>query len=92
MATMPDWANLPWEQLKSWQRSELALRALDSTQCVCGAAKESRRSHCRSCYFRLPEPMRKALWKHITCGYEEAWHAAVVWLAQHPRKEQRHGA
>ena len=35
-------------------RLKAALQALNSAVCVCGAAKPSRRSFCRACYFRLP--------------------------------------
>lgn len=56
------------------------LRQFISTLCVCGAEKETRRSFCRSCYFRLPEAMRTALWKRIGHGYHEAYRAACHWL------------
>jgi len=57
-----------------------ALDALLSTKCHCGAAKKSRMSHCRRCYFSLPLKMRHALYKKIRTGYEEAYEQSCQWL------------
>ena len=47
--------------------------SLASDTCpVCGRPKEPRQTLCRSDYFRLPRPIRVALYDRIGDGYEEA--------------------
>jgi hypothetical protein len=52
----------------------------------CKGPKPSRMSHCRSCYFSLPKDMRRALYKRIGEGYEEAYAESLELL-----KEKRNG-
>lgn len=56
------------------------LLALISKQCQCGAPKASGRSHCRTCYFRLPPFMRKNLYKRLGEGYEQAYTESLAVL------------
>jgi hypothetical protein len=39
-----------------------AFNDLRLTECACGARKGCMMSHCRACYFKLPKPMRQALY------------------------------
>jgi len=61
------------------------LMALVSKQCQCSAPKASGRSHCRTCYFRLPPPLRKALYRRLGEGYEEAYTESLAVLTEVPR-------
>lgn len=49
------------------------IQELVGTDCVCGARKPSQMTHCRKCYFALPEPARSALYSLVGHGYEEAY-------------------
>lgn len=59
-----------------------ALDDLLSTNCQCGKSKASRKSHCRTCYFKLPPAMRSALYRKIREGYEEAYAESLAYLAR----------
>lgn len=50
---------------------------LQGRRCRCGKEKNRSQTFCRACYFLLPEPMRKALYRRLGQGYEEAYQAAV---------------
>lgn len=63
-----------------------------STKCHCGKPKAPRRSHCRWCYFALPECMRDALYRRFFAGYEEAYEASLKWLACPPKPPAKAGA
>ena len=39
-----------------------AFRDLAGCVCACGSPKRRHMSHCSRCYFRLPKPMRSALY------------------------------
>lgn len=68
--------------------SEGILQDLLGTICAgCGGKKASRMSHCRNCYFALPEHMRKALYRRFGSGYEEAFRSSTRFL-----KERHHAA
>ena len=54
----------------------------EGTTCVCGRPKESRKSHCRSCFFKLPTEKQKALYKRFYAGYEEAFEDSVKYLTE----------
>ena len=56
------------------------LRELAGTTCRCGATKRARNTFCAACYVALPPPMRRALYRPIGAGYEEAYEAAVAAL------------
>ena len=56
------------------------LRELRGTTCRCGAAKRTRETFCRDCYYRLSPPQRRALYRLVGEGYEEAYAAAVAKL------------
>ena len=64
-----------------------AVSDLKSVTCHCGAAKPPMNSHCRRCYFALPQPMRRALYKKIRNGYEEAYQASCEYLDEMKSKE-----
>ncbi len=54
---------------------------LTGTVCKgCGGPKKSMMSHCRRCYFSLPPKLRKALYKWIGSGYEEAYTESLAML------------
>ncbi|PYS52423.1 MAG: hypothetical protein DMF68_01560 [Acidobacteria bacterium] len=62
------------------RRSEI-LQNLGSTDCLgCGGKKRVGMSHCRGCYFALPQKMRGALYKRSGKGYEEAFEESLVFL------------
>jgi hypothetical protein len=54
-----------------------ALDDLGGTTCACGRGKARGMSHCRQCYFKLPKPMRDALYQRVGHGYEEAYQASL---------------
>jgi hypothetical protein len=56
------------------------LRELRGTTCRCGATKRTRETFCRGCYHRLAPPQRRALYRPIGEGYEEAYRDAVASL------------
>ncbi|MHC1726527.1 MAG: regulatory protein GemA [Syntrophobacteraceae bacterium] len=56
------------------------VRELKGEGCQCGASKKSGYSFCWSCFSKLPEEMRKALYRKLGKGYEQAYDAAVVHL------------
>ena len=58
-----------------------AAELLLSTECPsCGGTKEPRRSFCKDCYFRLPQPLHNALWKRLGTGYTRAFNRALEQL------------
>lgn len=69
-------------------KAKIALADLLLTTCACGAAKPSRKSHCRSCYFKLPLDMRAALYNKIGSGYEEAYAASLAFLKLESQTEK----
>jgi hypothetical protein len=61
------------------------LAALHSVLCTCGSVKISGQSFCRTCFFILPIPERKALYNKIGAGYAEAFAAALKTLTARNR-------
>ncbi len=59
---------------------QLALTALGSERCLCGALKQRGKSFCRECYFALPQNLRRSLYFTMSEGYAEAWDEAKDWL------------
>lgn len=58
-----------------------ALRELGEMTCPnCGEPKGRGKSFCGPCYFTLPEPMRRTLYKPFSEGYAEAYAEAKQWL------------
>jgi hypothetical protein len=54
-----------------------------ATKCsACGGYKVKMNAFCRRCYYRLPAPMRQALWQRFGEGFEEAFEAAKRWFAE----------
>lgn len=53
------------------------VRELCGTKCQCGSNKRSGELFCRSCYHSLPYDMKRALYRRLGNGYEEAYDAAV---------------
>lgn len=56
------------------------LEHLLGTQCACGSVKQTRMSHCRECYYALPEGERRALYHRIGKGYAEAYVISLATL------------
>ncbi|MCA9270504.1 MAG: hypothetical protein KDA41_18610 [Planctomycetales bacterium] len=56
------------------------LDELVGTTCRCGAAKKTRQTFCRRCWYRLPLPLRGRLYSRFGSGYEEAYAEAVELL------------
>lgn len=44
---------------------------------VCEKKKSKAQSFCSSCYYKLPEGMRKSLYRRFGDGYEEAYEEAI---------------
>jgi hypothetical protein len=60
------------------------VRELAGSQCMCGSKKTPNQTFCKRCYYRLPKPLRQALYRLISQGYEEAYQAAVNHLRGNP--------
>lgn len=56
------------------------LDELYGRQCFCGSRKKSSQTFCSNCYFRLPNDMRKALYRRFGHGYESAVDRAKEYL------------
>jgi hypothetical protein len=56
------------------------LSELIGTVCRCKAAKESRRTFCKRCYFRLRKDLQRRLYRRMGDGYEEAYRDATKFL------------
>jgi hypothetical protein len=67
--------------------SELLLTELRGSRCRCGVPKMPGRTFCRKCYYALSEAVRKALYKRMGNGYQEAYEVAVRALASYGRVE-----
>lgn len=57
-----------------------SLVALAVTLCRCDRRKKKGMSFCSTCYHRLPQEMKGALYQRSGHGYEEAYEAAVKYL------------
>lgn len=57
------------------------VRELQSERCRCGNEKKSGQTFCRACYFQLTPQLRTRLYDRVGHGYEEAYAAAVQYLA-----------
>lgn len=69
------------------ERRREILESLGSTVCgACGGVKREKMSHCTSCYYALPQFMRKALYKRFGEGYEEAYEDSLKYLAGQKRE------
>jgi len=53
---------------------------LAGNRCQCGAVKVEHTTFCNRCYFKLPLPMRLALWLQNGDGYTKAYQAAILRL------------
>ena len=58
------------------------LDELKSDGCHCGRPKQRGRSLCYRCYYKLPDDMRRALYRKIGNGYEAAYDAAIKFLEE----------
>lgn len=57
------------------------MRDFLSTVCsICTGQKQKNQSFCRNCFYRLPEEMRRSLYKRFGMGYEQAFEAAQAFL------------
>jgi hypothetical protein len=50
----------------------------------CGRGKWSGRTFCARCYYALPPPLRRALYRGVGSGYEEAYAEAAAYLGEAP--------
>jgi hypothetical protein len=62
-------------------------KELRGNGCLCGRPKKPRRSFCLRCYRALPADMQRALYRRLTCGYEEAFEEAAAYLHDHVWQE-----
>jgi hypothetical protein len=62
------------------------LDELQGKKCRCGHRKVAGQTFCRDCFYALPQQMRDDLYKRMGQGYEEAYQAAVDYLAEQKRK------
>lgn len=53
-----------------------ATEILKNNQCRCGAGKLARMAFCRDCFYKLPQPIRKALYARVGFGFEQAYQLA----------------
>ena len=53
------------------------VRELRGTACRCGNVKHSMQTFCAGCYYKLPGEMRRALYRRMGDGYEDAYSAAA---------------
>jgi hypothetical protein len=53
------------------------IRELSGVQCACGAVKKSNQPFCVSCHAALSPGQRKALFRRVGEGYEEAYASAI---------------
>ena len=54
-----------------------ALEILKNNQCACGSGKQFRAAFCRSCYYKLPTAIRRALYAKLGSGFEQAYDLAL---------------
>jgi hypothetical protein len=70
-------------------QSRLAVRLrdeLESKRCICHRRKAAGKSFCSKCQMQLTKELADGLDKKIFAGYEEAYQAAVDFLAEQKRK------
>lgn len=53
------------------------MKELGGVTCRCGREKRRGQTFCHWCYYRLPTHIRKALYRRIGEGYEEAYRDAL---------------
>jgi len=56
------------------------IQELRGVVCRCGREKHSGETFCKACYFRLPPLLRRALYKRVGEGYENAYAEACGFL------------
>lgn len=56
------------------------LRELASETCCCGKDKRKRNTFCASCYYSLPQYLKREIHKLVGEGYEEGYAAAREFL------------
>lgn len=56
------------------------IEALKSEECQCGRPKQRGRSVCFKCWQKLPDDLRRALYRKIGAGYEAAYDDACRFL------------
>lgn len=67
------------QKIKDW---EWYFKELMSEQCACEKSKRRGHSFCYAGYTALPKELRKALWRRIGLGYEEAYEEAHKYLEE----------
>lgn len=79
------------EPQTSRQLQRQLTQELAGITCRCGQHKTARNTFCGQCYRALPPCKRRALYKKMGAGYEEAYHDAINFLFPHLNpKQQKH--
>lgn len=77
-----------------------AINILSAEICACKKVKARRSAFCKSCYFRLPPTIRRALYSPLGRGFEQSYDLALDTLGLKKREvslqerfefAQRHG-
>ena len=50
---------------------------LQGTACRCGSTKRPKQTFCHTCYYSLSADTRRALYRRVGEGYEEAYDEAI---------------
>ena len=59
------------------------IKELGSTTCQgCDGTKDRKKSHCRTCYFKLPRRIRVHLYDLVGSGYEEVYTESIILLRE----------
>ncbi len=61
-----------------------AVKALKSGTCLCGHAKQTGMAFCFACWKKLPENIRRALYRKIGDGFTASFTAARSFLTPNP--------
>ena len=75
------------EEEEGYDPDSALLKNLVSENCRCGAEKKSEQSFCGECYFKLSLTDRKALYRKLNSGYQEAYRKALKVLISEGRIE-----
>lgn len=62
------------------QETITLIRELRGNKCLCGRDKPSGKTFCYLCYHELPDTLKRAIYKRVGQGYEEAYVSCVAVL------------
>lgn len=57
-----------------------AVEILKNNQCRCGNGKRFKNAFCTTCYFKLPNAIKNALFQQVGCGFEQSYELACSFL------------